>query len=346
MLPLQLLAGPEAEARIRREGLLPELFDKVIAASGGPKWLPLAALDRHLLYRFFPTDHPLSLLGTSSGAWRCATLSDPEDDQAHRRLQQGYIHQRYERPPTPAEVDAVCEALLAAAVGDRAHAITSNPHRRLNIIVCRGRHLNGRRHRAAQGAGLAVTALTNLLSRRSLDWHWRRCLMSAQPDSPFSGMTDLASVQGLLDADNLLPTLLATGSIPLVLSGVTGLPGMAPGRYFDGGVTDYHLDLPALKGGGLTLYPHFYPHAAPGWFDKNLRWRRARDNFNKVVILTPSPAFIATLPGGKLPDRTDFSAYDSDTRIRHWERAVALGEALVPALEELRADPLAHLRSL
>ncbi|MBY6187695.1 alpha/beta hydrolase [Marinobacter hydrocarbonoclasticus] len=343
---LQLVAGPEARKRISAEGLSPNLFDKVIAASGGPKWIPLAALDRHLLYRFFPAEHPLSLLGTSSGAWRCATLSDPGGDEAHRRLQHAYIHQRYERPPTPAEVDAMCHGLLGKALGDSARAICGNPHRQLNIIVCRGRHFNTSGRRGSQLAGLTLTALANLASRRTLPLSWQRVLVSSGEYSPFMPMNDLPTEVAPLTADNLQSVMLASGSIPLVLSGVTGIPGLPEGRYFDGGVTDYHLDLPSLQQGKLTLYPHFYPYAAPGWFDKRLAWRRARGNFDKVAILTPDPTFVSRLPQGKLPDRTDFKTLTTDRRIQNWERAAELGEALIDTFEKLRADPIPYLRSL
>ncbi|MBY5981254.1 alpha/beta hydrolase [Ferrimonas balearica] len=343
---LQLVVGPEARRQISQSGLQPELFDKVIAASGGPKWIPLAALDRHLLYQFFPAEQPLSLLGTSSGAWRCTTLSNPGSDAAHRRLQHAYIHQRYDRPPTPAEVDVMCEGILSDALGECAPAICDNPYRQLNIIVCRGRHLNDSGRRGSQLAGLAFTALTNLARRRSLSMSWQRLVASTGLDTPFVPMDDLPTEAAPLDANNLLPVMLASGSIPLVLSGVTGIPGLPPGRYFDGGVTDYHLDLPALQRGGLTLYPHFYPHAAPGWFDKKLPWRRASTNFDKVAILTPDPTFIARLPRGRLPDRSDFKTLDSDRRIRDWERAAELGEALVDTFQKLVQDPMPYLRSL
>ncbi len=346
MSPLQLLAGPEAAAQIRQHGLEPALFDKVIAASGGPKWLPLAKLDRHLLYQFLPADQPLALLGTSSGAWRCAMLCHPDGDGAHRRLQRGYIQQRYETRPSPGEVDAQCRQLLAEAVGESGAAILANPYRRLNLILCRGRHLNGSGARAFQAVGLGGTALGNLMSRRTLPLFWQRWLLSVDRATPFAPMADLPTYAARLTEANLMPALLATGSIPLVLSGVASPPGLPAGRYFDGGVTDYHLDLPSLRSGGLTLYPHFYPHASPGWFDKRLAWRRAGRNFSRVVMLVPSEDFIAGLPAAKLPDRTDFSRYDSATRIRHWERSVAEGGALVDAFEQLRADPLRYLRSL
>ena len=48
--------------------------------------------------------------------------------------------------------------------------------------------------------------------------------------------------------------------------------------------------------------------------------------------MAPSPAFVASLPGGKIPDRRDFYALAPDERIRRWEAvrtaSLALGEVL------------------
>jgi hypothetical protein len=132
---------------------------------------------------------------------------------------------------------------------------------------------------------------------------------------------------GLSEA-NLHGALMASGSIPLVLEAVTGIPGAPPGAYWDGGLIDYHLHLPYQRDPGLVLYPHFSDYIVPGWLDKSMPWRRARDAaLENVVLVSPSPAFLARLPNGKLPDRSDFKAYgqNHDTRIRDW--LAAIGES-------------------
>ncbi len=57
------------------------------------------------------------------------------------------------------------------------------------------------------------------------------------------------------------------------MEGVRDLPGAGPGTYRDGGLLDYHLDLP-YEDRGVVLYPHFTDKVIPGWFDKGLPWRR------------------------------------------------------------------------
>lgn len=90
--------------------------------------------------------------------------------------------------------------------------------------------------------------------------------------------------------ENVLPVLLATASIPLVLNGVSAIPGAPAGLYRDGGLTDYHLANPLTGKEGIVLYPHFLPQVVPGWFDKSLSWRqplnatrRLADEFHELV---------------------------------------------------------------
>jgi len=112
--------------------------------------------------------------------------------------------------------------------------------------------------------------------------------------------------------------------------------------HWDGGVTDYHLDLDYDgdddSGEGLVLFPHFYDHVVPGWFDKSLPWRRAgARNFSRTLLIAPSPAFVARLPGGKLPDRKDFYTLTDDQRFERWERVNAMTSVLGEELHELIA---------
>ena len=49
-----------------------------------------------------------------------------------------------------------------------------------------------------------------------------------------------------------------------------------------------------------------------------------------MVVLAPHPDWVATLPGGKLPDRQDFKAFRHDPagRIAAWTQAVAAEQHL------------------
>jgi hypothetical protein len=153
-----------------------------------------------------------------------------------------------------------------------------------------------------------------------------------------------------LTATNLAASIRASGAIPLVLHGVHNIDGAPAGVYRDGGIIDYHLDLPTSVGGKLTLYPHFYDYLKPGWFDKRLPWRRHRpEHVDKTIVICPSAEFVAGLPNARIPDRTDFQTMSPELRRKVWRSVVAaceaLAEDLVDVLDKGRlADRLEPLR--
>jgi hypothetical protein len=143
-----------------------------------------------------------------------------------------------------------------------------------------------------------------------------------------------APVRVPLTAGNLEDSVLASGSIPLVMEGVRAIEGAPPGVYRDGGVTDYHLHSPLIGTEGLVLYPHYCGHLVPGWFDKGLPWRRVGPGAtSRMLLVYPGPSFVARLPFGKIPDRRDFHILDSASRKRYWRRVIGECERLADELE-------------
>ncbi len=113
--------------------------------------------------------------------------------------------------------------------------------------------------------------------------------------------------------------------IPLVVAGVRDIYGAPRGVYRDGGLTDYHLTRPyATKDGDLTLLFLHQERIIPGWLDKGLTRRHPPpEALDNVVMAYPSDDLVSRLPGGKIPDRDDFTTFVDDpaTRIRHWRQA-------------------------
>ena len=160
-------------------------------------------------------------------------------------------------------------------------------------------------------------------------------------------LEDLPTRRVALSPENLLPSVLGSGSIPFWLDAVHDIPGAPRGAYWDGGITDYHLHWPWREiaatpdSGGLVLYPHFQSRLVPGWFDKGLRHRhRPTPWLDNLIVLAPNPAWAATLPGGKLPDRGDFKAWGDDHagRARAWSTAVAESQRLADELAQWLQD--------
>jgi hypothetical protein len=340
---LTLRAGPDALRLIRERGLRPADIDVVPGASGGAKWLALGGLDRFLFGEFLnqPRTRPLHLIGSSIGSWRLACLGMRDPLAALGRGHHGYIyHQSYSKRPGTAEITAASARILDDMLGPSgAEEILEHPTVRLHVITAEGRGLAGREDRWALGASLAVAAAANLLHRRTLGLHFRRVIHhSAGAATSFSHLADLPTVHRDLTSESLRDVLLASGSIPLLLDGVR--LASSDGRlHWDGGVLDYHLDIDFGAGQGLVLYPHFYDHIVPGWFDKSLPWRRAgAGNFRRVLLIAPSTDFVRSLPGGKIPDRRDFYAMPHEERQRRWQGSLDESTRLGDELRELVAS--------
>ena len=309
-------------------------------ASGGAKWLGIAGLDRYLFGHLLqaPRTRPLVLIGSSIGSWRLACLAQRDPLAALARGHEAYIHhQRYSASPDAREVTTVLARALDHLLGPSGvEEILTHPTFRLHVVTAVAGTWTTRVPRGVLAAVLAVAAGLNALSRRTLAALFTRTVLHGGDSSAFTHLRDLPTVHHPLSAGTLRDALLASGSIPLLMDGVR-IPGTS-GIHWDGGITDYHPDLPWPTGNGLVLYPHFYGHLVPGWFDKGLPWRRANTRHQaRTLLIAPSPAFVASLPGGKIPDRRDFYAMPESERIARWEAVAAQTEALGEGLHELMA---------
>lgn len=338
---LRLRAGDEARATIAREGVRSELFGTMLGASGGPKWLALAGLDRFLAAEFFrDREKPLALLGTSIGTWRHAIHAQADPVAALDRFLEAYLAQRYSARPGIDELTREAERLLDVLLGnDGAAEIADNPLFRTHVLAARCRGLVARDSRASLLAGLAIAATLNIASRQSLSLSFERAVFAPGGESSFR-FDGLPSFDAPLDAGNLRDVLLATAAVPLVFAARRDIAGAPPGTYRDGGITDYHFDLDFEAPRGLVLYPHFTGEIVPGWFDKSLAWRRARGPLAaRTLLVAPSPAFLASLPAKAVPDRRDFARFDDATREKFWRVAVTEGSRLAEAFARWCEDP-------
>ena len=347
MNALRIYAGPVARRHIERQGLSPADVSVVPAAAGGPKGLVLGPLDRFLFGEWLPRSaQPVHLVGASIGAWRMATACLDAPVAAFERLEHDYIHQHYAPPPgrkrpSAEQVSRAFGQNLRAFYDGRIGEVLRHPRYRLHIVAARGLHLLGREGPVRTPAGYLGAFVANAVHRKALGAWLERVVFSAPgaaphtdslPPLPF-GTQDFRSRQVQLTEANFRPALQASCSIPFVLQAVQGIPGAPSGAYWDGGITDYHLhlDYRVPAGEGLVLYPHFQPSVVPGWLDKRLKWRhKATPCLDRMVLLAPDPAWVRSLPGGKLPDRTDFARYGLDwrARVQAWGTAVAASRQL------------------
>jgi hypothetical protein len=340
---ISIRAGRKAFAILQDEGLALERVKVLAGASGAAKYLVLTGIDRLLFSLFSHRSSPLFLIGTSIGAFRMACYSHPDPQGAYTRLQEAYIHQSYPQKPTAQEVSKKSKAIVDAFISDAEIApILNHPTMRLNFLSnrCKGLLASDRPYLLAPG--LVLAALTNLASRNALKWYFERALFSVpKAPPPFASMDQFPMQSHILQEGNFKKALLSSGSIPIVMQSVDDINGI-DGIFRDGGILDYHLDIPFLpqEDERLVLYPHFYPHIIPGWFDKSLKRQAKPIHLDNVVLISPSEAFVKSLPFQKIPDRSDFKSFhqDDNQRIRYWETTVDMSRRLGDELHDLIAS--------
>lgn len=341
---LRYRAGPAALRLLRREGLGAGQVGAVVGPASGPKWLVQVGFDQALVAGGLLRGakeagengtRPL-LAGSSAGAWRMLALATPDPSVTLQGLLEGYVGQVFDRHDTPQSISEAYRKMLSRLFPPMViDHLLDHPSVDLGIHVARvrGRLARSRRMQALQ---MAVAGATNLVSPKAVDWFFERWFLTTAPERL---PEDFRARVAALQRDNLLAAARATGAVPYYLDFIDDLPGVRRGVFVDGGVTDYHLDQRFIDGDDrLVLLPHYQRRIAPSWFDKRLERRVPRPAVaDHLLQVYPSDDFVATLPGGRLPDRDEFITYmdQPEKRIRRWYEAASLSERLG---EELLAD--------
>ena len=336
---LTFKAGAGALKSIKSHGFDIESIGTIAGASGGAKWLVLSQLDRAILRNIVPKMRgPVHLIGSSIGSWRFACYAQNDPLAAIERFERAYLNQTYSDKPDIHEITARSREILAQVLGANGiQEILENPLFRTHVMAVRSRKSSASENRWLLAASLMAAATLNAVSRKTLGLFFERALFFDTRDvPPFFELSGFPLQRIALTHENLFDAIIATGSIPLVLSGVRNISGAKPGVYRDGGVIDYHLDLPHSSRERMTLFPHFYDRIVPGWFDKRLKWRRPHPgNVDRTILISPSAEFVAKLPNAKIPDRSDFVNYTPGERVTAWRTCVAACEVLADEFNEV-----------
>lgn len=336
---LTFKAGPGAYADIRRRGFSEERIGTIAGASGGPKWLVLSQLDRVITGRILPKlSGPVHLLGSSIGAWRFCCYAQAAPTEAIARFEAGYLGQTFSEKPDAEEITRKSRDILVQMLGESGpRDIVNHAVFRTHFMTVRSRLLTSSDRPLLLAGGLLAAAASNMLSRRALGAFFRRSLFYDPRDlPPFYNASGFPMDRIVLTENNLIDAVIASGSIPLVLQGIRNIHGAPEGVYRDGGIIDYHLDLPLSDPDRLTLFPHFFERIIPGWFDKRLRWRRPDSRHtDRTILVCPSAEFIHGLPNNKIPDRSDFTSMSPEQRAIVWRSVVASCEQLAEELNDV-----------
>jgi len=314
-------------------------------ASGGPKWLVLSGMDLAMAPLLRKREKELLCVGSSIGSWRLAALAQEDNEDAVRTFEDLYIRQSYQGQPSAKEVTAESRQIGAAYISDDdIRFMLNHPVMKIAFLAARSRWPGSSDRLVPQALHLTAAYAANLIARPLLSLFFERTLFHTPGfNTDIIGADAFPARPVELTERNFRDAVLASGSIPLVMEGIRDLPDTPPGTYRDGGVIDYHVNLPFAVGEDeLVFMPHFFEHITPGWFDKSIRRRHhASRNLENTVLVAPSPEFVASLPGGKIPDRTDFKTFvnRNDERMHVWREVVESSRILGTELGELFSAP-------
>ena len=339
---LSTKAGPLARQWIEQQGLEAADVDYIPGAAGGPKGIGIQGLDQAIFGNFFAqAPKRRTVIGSSIGSWRFASILAWGAVEGTQRLAELYTDMHFEKGMSRLEVSQTCAHMLDQLIAGREQQMLQHPDYHLTVVSVKAKHLFQSDQNLALLASIAGIVGANTLARKHCK-HFMQRVISQPADAPqFHLPADAFETQyHALNNDNLKAWLMASASIPGAMSAIRDIPHAPAGSYRDGGLIDYHMDLPYASS-GIVLYPHFCDHIIPGWFDKP--WRTRHNDVQRqarTLLISPSQAYLDSLPLGRLPYRKDFvtKGMTPSQRQKIWRQSVAESQRLGDAFLELQAS--------
>lgn len=336
---LDIRVGHQARQLILKEGLQAHHVDIIPGAAGGPKGIGIQGLDQAIFGDFLPrAPQRRTLIGSSIGSWRFASIAGHGAKKGTDLLGELYSHLEFHKKMTRHEVGVVCRNMLHQLVQGLEQNIVQHPDYHLTVLAVKSEKIFKSDRTLPLLASVLGIMASNAIARPKMKTFVQRVI--AQPDADLSFQMDEDGFKThycRLNANNLEDWLMASASIPVAVPAVRNIADAPEGAYRDGGLIDYHIDLP-FQSKGLVLYPHFTNSIIPGWFDKMFKSRKSNPEHQaRTVLISPSLSYLNQLPFGRLPDRKDFTmkGLDQQQRIAFWKQSMAESQRLGDAFLEL-----------
>lgn len=328
---LNIRAGQLARQLIEKEGLQASFVDILPGAAGGPKGIGIQGLDQAIFGDFLAqAPQRRTLIGSSIGSWRFASILAWGAKEGTQRLSDLYTNLYFHKKMSRQEVGNICQGMLIDLIQGKQQQLVDHPDYHLTVISIKAQHIFQSDKSLPLLASVAGIIGSNALARKHNRLFMQRVISQPETGKQFKVQDDFVTHYQTLTQDNVTPWLMASASIPGVMAAIRDIPDAPKGSYRDGGLIDYHLDLP-FESQGIVLYPHFSDSITPGWFDKMLKKRKANpENQARTLLISPSQEYLQSLPLGRLPDRKDFTlkGLDQKQRIQMWNQCVAESQRL------------------
>lgn len=336
---LDIRVGQQARELILKEGLQAQHVDIIPGAAGGPKGIGIQGLDQ-AIFGDFLTRAPKrrTLIGSSIGSWRFASIAGHGAIQGTNLLGDLYTHLEFHKKMTRHEVGQVCREMLHQLVQGHEQNIVQHPDYHLTVLAVKSENIFKSDRTLALLASVLGIIASNAIARPKMKTFVERVIAQPDSSSQFKIIDDGFKTHYCnIHPENLEDWLMASASIPVAVPAVRGIVDAPEGAYRDGGLIDYHIDLP-FQSQGIVLYPHFTDSITPGWFDKMFKSRKSNPhNQARTVLISPSQEYLKSLPFGRLPDRKDFTlkGLDQQQRIAMWKQSINESQRLGDAFLEL-----------
>lgn len=336
---LNIQAGTLARQLIQNEGLQAHHVDIIPGAAGGPKGIGLMGLDQAIFGDFLQREKQRRyLIGSSVGAWRFASLIAQGEKKGAEQLAELYINLPFRKGMKIADIEKISRDMLHGILGDQSEKLVTHPDYHLAIIAAKAEHIFQSDQKLALYSSLLGIIGSNAVSRNHLNKFMQRVICQPEHFQQFKIQDDAFKTHYVnFNTNNVADWLMASGSIPGVTPAVKDIADAPQGAYRDGGLIDYHIDLP-FNSKGIVLYPHFTDSITPGWFDKMFKSRKANpENQARTLLVSPSAEYLESLPLGRLPDRKDFvmKGLSDSERKKLWRQSVAESQRMGDEFLEL-----------
>ncbi len=338
---LNIRAGHLARKLIGKEGLHAHQVDTIPGAAGGPKGIGIQGLDQAIFGDFLAQiPQRRTVIGSSIGSWRFASILAWGAKEGTERLSELYTNLHFTNKMSRQEVGDICRNMLFDLIQGKEQHLVEHPDYHIAVISVKAQHIFQSDKSLPLLASVAGIVSSNAVARKHNRLFMQRVISQPNIGEQFKVDDDFITHYQALNLENVTPWLMASASIPGVMSAVRDIPNAPQGSYRDGGLIDYHIDLP-FQSKGIVLYPHFTDSITPGWFDKMFKSRKANpENQARTLLLSPSQEYLNSLPLGRLPDRKDFTlkGLDQQKRIQLWNQSVAdsqrLGDEFLEMIEK------------
>src|SRR5690606_36513126 len=139
---LTIRAGHLARELILEQGLQPEQVDIVPGAAGGPKGIGIQGLDQAISGEFFArAPQRRTLVGSSIGSWRFASIAARGAKQGTERLAELYTHLYFDNKMTRQQVSDICRGMLLDLVQGKEADLVQHPDYQLAVILVKAQRI-------------------------------------------------------------------------------------------------------------------------------------------------------------------------------------------------------------